>query len=168
MCWPCGVGKAVLGGKIWRGGDVPDRIQEKGQVVGCYLHSRSVSCVTLWIMGRLGGVWAGEWPDMTYILTTSFWLFTKAGAEAGDPFGDWCNNMGGSEYSSRYGGEWQDSEHILKRKQTNSWWMWYRGRKGRVQEDARSSLGHGQESIVCLTWRGWGEQVEEAVSGVEH
>lgn len=119
MCLPCGVGKALLGGKIWRGGDVPDRIQEKGQVVGCYLHSRSVSCVTLWITGRLGGVWAGEWPDMIYILTTSFWLFTKAGAEAGDPFGAWCNNMGGSECSSRYSGEWQDSKHILKRKQTN-------------------------------------------------
>lgn len=27
--------------------------------------------------------------------------------------------MGGSEYSSQYGGEWQDAEHILKRKQTN-------------------------------------------------
>ena len=39
---------------------MPDRIQEKGQVVGWSLHSRSVSCVTLWIMGSLGGVGAGE------------------------------------------------------------------------------------------------------------
>lgn len=127
---PCGVGKALLGGKIWRGRDVPDRIQEKR--AGCGVLSPLQKCVVCYLhdTGSLGGGWAGEWPDMTYILTTSFWLFPKAGAEAGDPFGAWCSNMGGSECSSRHGGEWQDSEHILGRKADKlSWWMWCKGRK---------------------------------------
>lgn len=96
---------------------------------------------------------------MIYILTVSFWLPSRARSEAGDPFGGRCNNQGGSEYGSEREGEWQDPEHILKRKQTSfcDGCNVGRERKESKKMPGLAWVGHVQDSIACLTWGDWGE-----------
>lgn len=71
---------------MWRRGDEPEGTQDKRQVAGCWLHSRSVFRVTPWGVGCLGGIWARKWPNGSYILAALFWLLWRGRAEAWDPY----------------------------------------------------------------------------------
>ena len=76
----------------------------------------------------------------------------KGRGRSRSPFGAWCNNMGGSEYSSRCG-EWQDAEHILKRKPTN----FHAGCDvGREREESKKMPGLAwvMARIALPVWRG--------------
>lgn len=142
VCWPCGVGKALLEERS-EGEEMPDRIQEKGRVVGAISTPEVCRCypvddrkpwerrsrrVQTWYDLHFNNIIlavpsAGQKQETHLEPDVVIWVDQNVVV----------NMVGSGRILNIF---WRKADKL-------SWWMWCKGRKGRVQEDARSGLGRG-------------------------